>query len=67
MQLYRANLDFLKELFPNKAAVSLNQCAAVLGADADRLRADPHLIRFRYGKQERVTLPALAQYMTKEM
>lgn len=64
--MYKENLEMLQGMFPGRALISLPQAAKAIGCKPDSLRIDPHLTKMKYGKQERVTLTALARYISYE-
>jgi hypothetical protein len=63
-ELYRDNLQLLKEKYPDKLTFTLNEAAALLGVDRRTLINDKNFHKPRSGRYYIIPVTAIAHYMS---
>lgn len=63
---YRDNLAMVLERFPDKRIISIREAAEFLGVPSQQLSKDARLrnMMITYGKQKRLSITALARWMS---
>lgn len=61
---YHDKLKLFRELFPDRACITIPQAARAVGMDADSMRADPTLPVFKVGSRRKVEITSLARWLT---
>lgn len=62
---YRQQLELLTEIFPNRAALKITECAFVLNLDRRTLLADRSFPAKKVGSKYSVPITELARWMVK--
>lgn len=63
---FRPQLELLVEMFPARAAITVNECQAALGLDRRTLLAERAFPAKKIGGKYSVSLTELARWMTKK-
>ena len=62
---YRDNIALLTQMFPNKATLSVEEAAAVIGCDKRTIISNKEVPTVRVGRRVTVPLVGLARYLSK--
>ena len=62
---YRDNIALLAQMFPNKATLSVEEAAAVIGCDKRTIISNNDVPTIRIGRRVAVPMVGLARYLSK--
>lgn len=63
---YRPQLELLTDMFPARAAITVNECQSALGIDRRVLLADRNFPAKKIGGKYAVPLTELARWLTRK-
>lgn len=63
---YRPQLELLVDMFPNRAAITINECQSAVGCDRRTLLADRTFPARKIGNKYSVSLTELARWLTRK-
>lgn len=63
---YRPQLEMLVDMFPNRAAITINECQSAVGCDRRTLLADRTFPARKVGNKYSVSLTELARWLVRK-